>query len=160
MYTLNICINNKYKDNENLINHYLNRPNYADDAGVDLYQPETIKVKNSGVSFVDLGINCEMIDPNGNFCAFDLRARSSISKSPFMLANSIGTFDKNYRGPVIAALDCLPHRVTTEEVFIQEGTRLVQICAPGLQSIKVNIVDNLSESSRSLSGFGSSGGTH
>jgi dUTPase len=41
--------------------------------------------------------------------------------------------------------------------IIEKNTRLFQICAPDLGKIIVNIVDNLTESTRDTNGFGSTG---
>ena len=38
---------------------------------------------------------------------------------------------------------------------IDQGNKLFQICAPNLGSVKVEIVDELSETSRGSGGFGS-----
>ena len=178
---------NDNKDNINLTNvfnaflQYTNRPNYHSDAGVDLVHIDDTIVNDCGVTKVDLGIMCEMTHTNETFigttnCAFDLRPRSSMSNSPFTLANCIGTFDMNYRGPVISALDALPHRVkssdritvmnsstelseVTDKIMIKAGTRLVQICTPTLEPIKVVFVNELSKTDRNINGFGSSGGS-
>jgi dUTPase len=45
----------------------------------------------------------------------------------------------------------------TKKIFVKEGTRLFQICAPGLEGIKLKIVDSLDETERGDRGFGSTG---
>lgn len=45
----------------------------------------------------------------------------------------------------------------SKKIFVKEGTRLFQICAPGLEPIKLKIVDSLDETDRGDRGFGSSG---
>lgn len=45
----------------------------------------------------------------------------------------------------------------TKKIFVKEGTRLFQICAPGLEGIKIKIVDSLDETERGDRGFGSTG---
>lgn len=45
----------------------------------------------------------------------------------------------------------------SKKIFIKEGTRLFQICAPGLDGIKIQIVDSLDETDRGSRGFGSTG---
>lgn len=85
-----------------------------------------------------------------------LYPRSSIIKTPFRLANSVGIIDSGYRGNIIAALDC--HKAGAA---IGQYERLVQICAPDLSPILVNIVDTEEElgepTERGEGGFGSTG---
>lgn len=82
--------------------------------------------------------------------------RSSIIKTPFRLANSVGIIDSGYRGHLISALDC---KQPNSSVIQYE--RLVQICAPDLCPILVNIVDTVEElgtpTARGEGGFGSTG---
>lgn len=86
---------------------------------------------------------------------FDIRPRSSISKTPFRLANSVGTIDKTYRGieqeflfqpdsneyrwtgdKLGAYLDYHPQLGTQpRKSFIHAGDRLLQVIAPNLDSI-------------------------
>jgi len=154
IYTLRVKILPQYQDDQTIIKHYSERPNYKDDAGVDLILPNDIlgeNVPHYGM-MVGMGIQCEMLDPNDQNCAYDLRPRSSIYKTPFRLCNSVGTIDKNYRGEICAVFDRLYGSAKYEK-----GNRLVQICAPGLNPIRVQLVNNLSETERGEKGFGSTG---
>jgi hypothetical protein len=80
--------------------------------------------------------------------------RSSICKSPLIMANSVGIIDKTYRGPIKAPvknLSSTPYSVT-------EGTRLFQIIAPNMGHIsEVRLVQSLDETARGEGGFGSTG---
>lgn len=60
--------------------------------------------------------------------------RSSISKSRYRMANSVGIIDSGYRGNLIAKLDILP--VQEGNVSISQYTRLFQICSPDLSSFR------------------------
>lgn len=83
---------------------------------------------------------------------FDIRPRSSISKTPFRLANAVGTIDKTYRGIELEqvdvtepfwfgdALGCyLDYHPqlgkSPRKPYINAGDRLLQIVAPNLDSI-------------------------
>jgi dUTPase len=87
---------------------------------------------------------------------FDIRPRSSISKTPFRLANAVGTIDETYRGieEHFRAVDNPPERlrwtgdtlgcyldyhpqlgVKGRKSHIDAGDRLLQIVAPSLDSI-------------------------
>ena len=88
-------------------------------------------------------------------CYF-LYPRSSISKTPFRMANSVGIIDSGYRGPLKAVVD-IKYK-GEEPVEIEEGSRLFQICAPGLHRINdIQLVDSLDETIRGEGGFGSTG---
>jgi len=102
------------------------------------------------VTMVSMKIKCRMLDENGECVSYFLYPRSSISKTPLMLANSVGIIDANYRGEIIAALRCMESKYT-----VSQGTRLVQICAPNLGKIRVELVDSLDETDRGSGGFGS-----
>jgi len=55
-----------------------------------------------------------------------LLPRSSLSATPFRMANSIGLIDMGYRGDVKAKVDLLER--TNDEYVVPRGTRLFQIC--------------------------------
>ena len=91
-------------------------------------------------------------------CAFTIHPRSSISKTPLMLANHTGIIDAGYRGSLIGAFRWLKTTTDTEYV-VEKYTRLVQICHPTLCPIYVIIVneDELTTTERGDGGFGSTG---
>jgi hypothetical protein len=86
---------------------------------------------------------------------FYLYPRSSISKTCLRMANSTGIIDSGYRGNLIAMMDV----VYEEEYFVNAYDKLVQICAPGLVPVVVNVVDTEEElgekTARGEGGFGS-----
>ena len=87
-------------------------------------------------------------------CAYYMYPRSSISKTPFRLANSVGIIDAGYRGNLIAKID----KVYDNDYSVTKGDRLFQICAPDLSVLKnVEIVQRLDETVRGSGGFGSTG---
>ena len=94
-----------------------------------------------------------MLD-NNQCLPFQIYPRSSISKTPLLLANHVGIIDSGYRGNLITAFRCLENSYLAEK-----NTRLVQICLPSLGPFHVKIVneDDLSNTSRGAGGFGSTG---
>ena len=91
-------------------------------------------------------------------CAYTLEPRSSISKTPLMLANGRGIIDSGYRGWFIAAFRSL----IQGEYFVYKLTRLVQVLHPTLCPILVRLVIDEQElsaetTSRGDGGFGSTG---
>ena len=81
--------------------------------------------------------------------------RSSVSKTPLRLANSVGIIDSGYRGNLMGAFDC--HLPAGEKYTANSGVRLVQICAPDLMPFLVKVVDKLDDTTRGAGGFGSTG---
>jgi dUTPase len=81
--------------------------------------------------------------------AFYLYPRSSISNTPLRLANSVGIIDRGYRGPMIACFD--------GTASIKKFQRLVQVCTPTLEPMRVQLVDSLDHTVRGEGGFGSTG---
>ena len=84
--------------------------------------------------------------------------RSSISKTPLMLANHTGIIDSGYRGNLLAAVRYLPEN--PDDVFeLAEHTRLFQLCHPQLCPIYVVLVEEheLTKTERGAGGFGSTG---
>lgn len=129
-----------------------------DDAGLDLFVLEDIIIKPMETVFIDFGIQCEMINEQNENEAYYLYPRSSISKTPLIMANSVGIIDKGYRGNIKAAIRYIPQiKETIENYEIKKGTRLFQICSSTLKSFSIEITESLSESKRGNKGFGSSG---
>jgi dUTP pyrophosphatase len=117
--------------------------------------PEDFTIDNLTLYTINFKIKCEMINIETNeLVSYYLYPRSSISNTGIILANSVGIIDAGYRGCIMAKIrkiDC------TDSIFITKLTRLFQICAPDLGSIKIYIVNNLSSSTRGEGGFGSTG---
>jgi len=145
-YQLNIkIINSLYAEHYNKFEYH-----HLGDSGIDLYNPQ-IKVDSFCIGSIDFEIQCEMIDIDTNtYTSYLLVPRSSISKTVFMMANSMGIIDAGYRGNLIAKIK----NVSNNEECLNEGSYF-QIIAPDLKPIKVKIVDSLSSTTRNDGGFGS-----
>ena len=123
------------------------------DAGLDLYCPEDLIIEPHSIKFINLRIQCEALsdsDNTKNVCYY-LHCRSSISKTPLRLANSVGIIDAGYRGNIIASVD----NISGESYQIQRRQRLFQITGRYLEPIELTLVEELSESIRGEDGFGS-----
>jgi len=94
--------------------------------------------------------------------------RSSLSKTQLRLANSTGIIDAGYRGHLMGMFDVVnisPDNLQNEnrdaDYFGQKYDRYLQICAPGLVPIIVEIVETKNElgleTERGDGGFGSTG---
>jgi dUTP pyrophosphatase len=131
------------------------------DAGFDLFTPEDQTMTNSKVNKLDYKIICKasIVDKNMGECytGFYMYPRSSISKSNLRLANNVGIIDAGYRGHLIGMFDV----VYTDETVVNKFDRHLQICAPGLIPIYVQLVDSKEllgiNTARGEGGFGSTG---
>jgi dUTP pyrophosphatase len=129
------------------------------DAGFDLITPVTQVIGGKTTQKINLNVKCSatMMNMHTQYVTgFYLYPRSSMgSKTPLRLANSVGIVDSGYRGNVMAVVD----NIVDQDYTVPENTMLVQICAPGLVPIIVEMVDSESELSkpttRGEGGFGS-----
>ena len=156
-------------ENNSVSEFYENHKTYKEgDSGLDLFVPNDVTINCGETKFIDLKIKCEMIDTlikNKNV-SYYLYARSSLSKTPLILKNSVGIIDAGYRGNLIAVIQYVPTFEDLEKIQkgerlceykIEKGTRLFQICSPELKSFSFKLVDSLSETDRGEGGFGSTG---
>tara|TARA_B100000686_G_C16499515_1_gene816308 strand:- start:74 stop:511 length:438 start_codon:yes stop_codon:yes gene_type:complete len=130
--------------------YYSNHDHFHNgDAGLDLYILEDQIFDPGETAKIKLGISCENVEGKGYF----LFPRSSISKTPLRMANSIGLIDGGYRGEIMAVCD----NIKDYQFSISQGDRLFQLVSADLSSIEFEIVDKLSDSTRGEGGFGSTG---
>lgn len=139
------------------------------DSGFDLFVPELEKFTQQFSSkMIDFKIKAEMLYSDSgsreiNFwtsCGYYLYPRSSLSKTPLMLANHTGIIDSGYRGYIKGAFRHLDSVSEQQPYCVEKHSRLLQICHPTLCPILVTIVETeseLSDSSRGDGGFGSTG---
>jgi hypothetical protein len=132
-------------------------------AGFDVYASEPVNVLQTQ-EFIPFGAVFRLVKvvpfPGGTSndylktdSHFWLTPRSSIFRSGVIMANSVGTIDKSYRGELKA-----PVWSMTGNSTIAQGDRLFQIVAPDMGWIRhVRVVKSMPESVRGAGGFGSSG---
>lgn len=163
--------NNKWLNDDELPQFY--------DAGFDLFTPNnslSIDVNNMyspGLVKIDFQVKCcaqickylsDGFQVPTIYTPFYTYGRSSISNSPFRLANNQGIIDAGYRGNLIGKFDQqnkdTPH-VLSNYLVANPYSRLLQICAPKLMPILVQVVDSFDQlgprTSRGDNGFGSTG---
>lgn len=138
--------------------YYENHKTYhIGDAGLDLFIIDDVTIKPNTVSFIDLQISCQMIEQRQHQLdrrvSYFLFPRSSISKTPLQLANSVAIIDSDYTGNLIIAL----RNTATEHYTIKAGQRIVQLCSRDLDTFDIKIVKTLDVTERGDGGFGSTG---
>ena len=119
------------------------------DAGLDLFVVHEQSIQARESIFIHLQLSCENVKGK----PYLLIPRSSISKTPLRLSNSIGLIDGSYRGEIIAAVD----NIKDTAYKISPGQRLFQLVAIDGSPIHFKIVNELSETARGRGGFGSTG---
>ena len=131
-----------------------------DEVGYDLTAISFVK-KLSPVTFMyDTGISVK--PPEGYYT--EIVPRSSIVKSGFILANSVGVIDPTYRGTLKIVL----HKVAMENDDRTRGNGVYIACRPlttpftlcqlvirKMERATLTVVDSLDETSRGDGGFGS-----
>ena len=111
-------------------------------------------IKAGQAAFVKLGIKCAAWgEQNGESrnVSWLLMPRSSISKTPLRLANSVGLIDAGYRGEIMAVVGS----IKTIDRAVRKGDRIAQGVAFDGGEIQLQIVDELDITSRGEGGFGS-----
>lgn len=125
------------------------------DAGYDLYacfEFPNFKVflHPSEVLKVSTGIALEI--PEGYFGA--VYARSGLAtKQGLRPTNCVGVIDAPYRGEIIVAL----YNDSMKPQIISHGDRIAQLVIQPVLNVDFNVVDELSDTDRGSSGFGSTG---
>ena len=153
------------------------------DSGIALPTPEDVTVAPGAVVKVNLGVRAVClrmhdppqyawgappgavlsINPVGLPWGFRLTPRSSISKTPLMMANSEGIIDLGYRGPLIAAV----RNLSAEPYTIKAGHALFQLVSSDLSPPEYEVLDPVDSRTaeyfgegatvRGAGGFGSTG---
>ena len=136
--------------NELISEMYENHGQFYDgDAGLDLFIVQRQIIEAGETARIKLGISCETIGDK----PYLLMPRSSISKTPLRLCNSVGLIDAGYRGEIMAAVD----NIKKEDYIIEIGVRLFQIVAMDGSPLTFELVSELSNTKRGFDGFGSTG---
>lgn len=121
-------------------------------AGYDLYACIERPITIPAHSTKKIGTGLAMELPDGYFGA--IAARSGLSvKEGLRPANCLGIMDSDYRGEYIVAL----HNDTDEAKLIMPSQRIAQLILIQYSTINFEEVDELSETERGESGFGSTG---
>lgn len=144
---------------ENIKSYYYNyKPAYSDDSGFDLPTSKSVifKKNENPSKKIEFSVMCAMKNNQTNkYTGYYLYPRSSIYKYNLILWNSTGIIDAGYRGEIKAPVRWFND--SNDENLIINDERLFQICSPDLSAFDVKIVEDLPESLRGKSGFGSTG---
>jgi dUTP pyrophosphatase len=130
------------------------KPKYAkeSDAGMDLVATSIISDTPTQITY---GTGLAMEIPDG-FMGL-IFPRSSIRNTRLQLSNSVGVVDAGYRGELQATFNKIITTIENQKNDYKVGDRICQIIIVPHPIIQIVEVDELSESSRGIGGFGSTG---
>ena len=112
------------------------------DSGVDIFTPKKIVCKAGETTTIRLGISAAVNGDNDMPLPYYVFPRSSISKTPLRLANSVGIIDSGYRGELMAKVD----NISKEDYVVEQYQRLFQMCNGNLLPFtNMKLVDTLDE---------------
>lgn len=117
------------------------------DAGLDIYAMDSGVVKAGQSATFRTGVHVEL--PRCTYGAIT-------SKSGLMVRNDIttrGTIDESYRGEIMVHL----MNAGNEDYAVKRGDKIAQLIIIPLEYVGVEIVDELTQTDRGTSGFGSTG---
>lgn len=120
------------------------------DAGFDLKARRETSIFPQDTEFIPTGVCVEI--PVG-FVGL-LFPRSSISKTPLRMCNSVGVIDSGFTGEIKVPLQNTHHNLM---VRVNKYDRIAQLVIVPLADVSIEIVDELEESERGNGGFGSTG---
>lgn len=136
------------------LNENVTLPSYQTEgaAGMDLcaFLSEPVTLKSLERKLIPTGLKMEL--PKGYEA--QVRPRSGMSiKHGITLVNCVGTIDEDYRGEL-----CVPViNLSTKEFTIQNGDRIAQMVISPVTKAEIEVVTELSNTSRGEGGFGSTG---
>ena len=120
------------------------------DAGMDLTSRETVEIAPQGTVMVGTGVRMEIPDGYVGLCF----PRSGLaSKRGINLTNCVGVIDSGYRGEIMAPL----YNASHETQVVERGERVCQIAIVPFVTCECVEADELSQTERAATGFGSSG---
>ena len=121
-------------------------------AGADLYAllDSSIEINPHETVFVRTGISLEI--PEG-YCGLVFARSSMGAKRGLAPANKVGVIDADYRGEIMVTL----HNHSREIQTVNPGERIAQIAIVPFLKAEFCEADELSDTTRGESGFGSTG---
>lgn len=154
---------------------------HKSDSGLDLFIVKDQIIPAGKTVIVDLGISCQLISTDNimdslipyfsleffkditeiyrkhiykeKYYSYNMYSRSSISKTPLMLANGVSLCDAGCLGSLKAPF----HNTSQIDYIIKKGERYVQLARHDLGAIDFEVVESLRTTDRGESGFGSTG---
>ena len=123
----------------------------GEDLGYDVYSAVTLTIPAKGHAVVSTGIAIQCSSPSGEQMGALLRDKSSMAARRLILTG--GVIDAGYRGEVRVLMENLGDAPAE----IRTGEKIANLIPYPVLTSEVEVVDELSDSSRQAGGFGSTG---
>lgn len=120
------------------------------DAGFDVKARTEVVIPPKEIVMIPTGVCVEI--PVGMVGL--LFPRSSISKTPLRMCNSVGVIDAGFTGEIKVPLQNTHHNLM---VRVEQYDRIAQLVIVPLADVSIEIVGELEDSERGEGGFGSTG---
>lgn len=118
------------------------------DAGYDLRTPERVVLRRHDCVCIDTGVHIAI--PDGWYGKLESKSGLNVKHSIVSLG---GVIDSSYTGSIVAKL----YNFGNEDYVFEAGDKVVQIVFMQCGNFSLALVDNLEETERGNSGFGSTG---
>ena len=123
----------------------------GEDLGYDVYAAETVTLEARGHAVVPTGIAIECTSPSGERMGALLRDKSSMAARRLVLTG--GVIDAGYRGEIRVLIENLGD----SPAEIHPGDKIANLIPYPVLTSGIEVVNDLTESSRKAGGFGSTG---
>jgi dUTP pyrophosphatase len=123
----------------------------GEDLAYDIYAAENVTIPARGHAVVPTAIAIELTGPGGEPLGALLRDKSSLAARRLTLTG--GVIDAGYRGELKVVVENLAGLAAE----IRAGDKLANLIPYPVLTTPVEVVEELSQSSRNAGGFGSSG---
>ncbi|HLJ86783.1 MAG TPA: dUTP diphosphatase [Candidatus Angelobacter sp.] len=123
----------------------------GEDLGYDIYSAEDLTIPAKGHAAVSTKIAVECSSPSGEKMGALLRDRSSMAARRLVLTG--GVIDAGYRGEIRVLMENLGDADAT----IHAGDKIANMVPYPVLTGEIHAVDELTDSERKATGFGSSG---
>ena len=123
----------------------------CEDLGYDLYAAESVSFAPRGGGIVPTGISIELTDAQGKPMGALIRDRSSMAVRRLIV--TAGVIDSGYRGEIKIVMENL----SGESQTVNTGDKIANLIPYPVLTGEIEVVEELTDSSRKTGGFGSSG---
>lgn len=127
---------------------YMPKKAHEADAGYDLRTPKRVVLRRGESVCIDTGVHMEI--PKGWYGKLESKSGLNAKHSIVSLG---GVIDSSYTGSIVAKL----YNFGSEDYVFEAGDKVIQIVFMPCGNFSLIQVDNLEETERGNSGFGSTG---
>lgn len=124
---------------------------HKSDAGLDLKTDRELVVRRNAYETIHTGVWAEI--PENHFGL--VVPRSGLGSRGFLLRNTVGILDSNYRGEIML----MATNKGLDAIILKQYERVAQLVILPYTRVDLEVVDELEDTDRGSSGFGDSG-TH